>query len=152
MVNVQPLIHSESKLTDIDSRFIMASPPALVGTQDNNDLRRKQLRLTREGADPVSSSLAVPIAAMENTLPSESTEGRVSATQDISIQPPAGGPAAVPSARLEDTSSYNTATISVEREGQDPLATSLPLPDAQKSLAGFLADYGSGSDDSEHGA
>lgn len=118
----------------------------LTGTQDKDDLRRKQVRLTREGTDPVSSSLAVPSTARETT------EGRVIVTQEDIVQPTAGGPEAFPSAQIEETASYDHATISVEREGQDPLATSLPLPDAQKSLAGFLADYGSGSDDSEPGA
>lgn len=49
-------------------------------------------------------------------------------------------------APLEGQSTHQTASIALEREGQDPLATSLPLPESSKSLAGFLADYGSGSD------
>lgn len=40
----------------------------------------------------------------------------------------------------------HTTSIANQREGQDPVGTSLPVPDTSKSLAGFLADYVSGSD------
>lgn len=49
-------------------------------------------------------------------------------------------------APLEGQSTHQTASIALEREGQDPLATSLALPESNTGLAGLLADYGSGSD------
>lgn len=109
---------------------------------------RKQVRLTREGADVLSSSLAAPSKDADNLL-STAAIGRVTPSAGVTAH------AAVTSSASADTERYYITPGCgfdagwVVPEGQKPIASFSPLPDREannRSLAEVLADYASGSD------
>lgn len=93
----------------------------------------------------MSSSLATPATDGSNQL-STATLGR-NTPSNASMATTSVGLAASSDAQAQQcTDQHKISSIAVEREGQDPVSSSLPLPDDSKGLAGFLADYGSDSD------
>lgn len=93
----------------------------------------------------MSSSLPAPAEDGSNQL-SIATLGRN--TPSIASRAPTSAGLARPSDAQphQCTEQHKVGSIAVEREGQDPVSSSLPVPDDSKGLAGFLADYGSDSD------
>ena len=103
---------------------------------------RKQVKLTREGGDVFSSSLAAPSKGADNLL-STAAIGRVTPSAGVTAH------AAVTSAAAADTQRYYITPGTgfdagwVVPEGQEPAAQ---LPPDNRSLAEALFGYASGSD------
>ncbi len=139
------MTHSISQESAVHQECTAWTAASLIGLQDQAQPVSKQIRLSREEDDVVSSSLPIPGNTLNATQssathasagPQRSAEARHDASASV------GNGENASAAAEAQTQSVMPARC----EEQDPVATSLPLPQANQSLSTFLAAYDSDSD------
>ena len=107
--------------------------------QESQEPASKQIRLSREEHDVVASSLPIPGAsslASPHTVAQFSTDVAAGASASD-----ANGPSASVTENINDSKTGSLQAAPANREGRDPVASSLPQPKGSESLSTFLAGY-----------